>query len=242
MNIAKNLGFLSNSENCNIDSVGELTENINYKPFPKYETSSTVLSTVTEVLDEKGSVDQVKLEKATSEALDNYSRTFLCEEDNINENCELNDKIVEDILLNSDRSPNGRMIMPLPWNPECKDRLGTNFNLSKKILHSNLRKLEKNSQLSLYNEVFKEQEESGVVERITDLNSFLKCNPDCSFLPHMGVFKLGRETTKVRIVYLSNLCEKSPENPNTVSHNAALLPGPCLNSKLQYFSFVFEVR
>ena len=48
----------------------------------------------------------------------------------------------------------------------------------------------------------------------------------------MGVFKANRETTKVRIVYLSNLCERGPSDSDAVSHNNALLPGPCLNSKL----------
>ena len=43
---------------------------------------------------------------------------------------------------------------------------------------------------------------------------------------------MNRETTKVRIVYLPNLCERTKDKPNAVSHNNALLPGPCLNSKL----------
>ena len=57
-------------------------------------------------------------------------------------------------------------------------------------------------------------------------------HPESSFLPHMGIFKMKNQTTKVRIVYLSNLCERNTAQPNAVSHNNALLPGPCLNSKL----------
>ena len=79
---------------------------------------------------------------------------------------------------------------------------------------------------------FKEQEQLGIVERIEDVKSYLENYPNCSFLPQMGIFKMNRETTKVRIVYLSNLCERTKDKPNAVSHNNALLPGPCLNSKL----------
>lgn len=123
--------------------------------------------------------------------------------------------------------------MPLPWNPRCKQRLGTNYNLSVKILMTNKKKLTKSNTLHLYDGVFREQEKLNIIERIEDIDKYKNENPNCSFLPHMGIIKLQRETTKVRIVYLSNLCERSVQEPDTVSHNNALLPGPCLNFKLR---------
>ena len=122
--------------------------------------------------------------------------------------------------------------MPLPWNDECKERLGTNFNLSKKILNSNRKKLSKDGKLLLYDQVLKEQEELGIVQRIENIDAYMKANPEYSFIPHMAIFKMNKETTKVRVVYLSNLCEKTKAEQDAVSHNNALLPGPCLNTKL----------
>ena len=85
----------------------------------------------------------------------------------------------------------------------------------------------------MYNEVFKEQKRLNIIKKIDDVKGHLDNHPDCSFfLVHMGVYRMSKETTKVRVLYLSNLCEKSKTQPNAVSHNNALLPGPCLNSKI----------
>jgi len=48
----------------------------------------------------------------------------------------------------------------------------------------------------------------------------------------MAVFRPEKETTKVRVVYLSNICERDPKTPITFSHNQAILPGPSLNKKI----------
>ncbi len=76
---------------------------------------------------------------------------------------------------------------------------------------------------------FKDQLELGVIERIPNFEDFLKENPNCSFLGHMPVFKLGSETTKVRVVYLSNLCDGIR---GSLSHNQTICSGPNLNRKL----------
>ena len=191
------------------------------------------ISTVSEVLNENGDLIQSRLDKATNEVLEQYSDDLLNYDTcNDQESSAINEKLVNYILSNTERTPEGRLIMPLPWNPECKHLLGHNFNLSKKILRSNFNKLKKNDNIMLYDQVFKEQEQLGIIERIEDVDHFIRDNPDCSFLPHMGIFRMKNETTKVRIVYLSNLCEKNYLQPNAVSHNNALLPGPCLNPKL----------
>lgn len=208
-------------------------ESLESDSMNNFHEMSVNFSSVEEVLNDKGDLIQSKLERATGEALEQYSNAFLSYDMSNDSSCsEVNNKIIDYVLDNTDRTPDGRLIMPLPWNPECKNLLGCNYNLSKKILYSNLNKLKKDDKISLYNEVFLEQERLGIVERIENVDRYMKDHPDCSFLPHMGVFKMKRETTKVRVVYLSNLCEKNKRQPNAVSHNNALLAGPCLNSKL----------
>ena len=48
----------------------------------------------------------------------------------------------------------------------------------------------------------------------------------------MGIFRPHKETTKVRMVFLSNLCEKTNQIKFPVSHNNAIWPGPNLNQKI----------
>ena len=48
---------------------------------------------------------------------------------------------------------------------------------------------------------------------------------------YLTIFKEKNSTTKCRVVYLSNLKEKT--NENKVSHNQSLLPGPQLNSAIE---------
>ncbi|XP_066989228.1 uncharacterized protein [Macrobrachium rosenbergii] len=100
------------------------------------------------------------------------------------------------------------------------------------VLKSNFKRLSKNEQyLKLMDASFKEQEKLGIIERIDNLDEFLTRHPDHSFLPHMGVFNLSRETTKCRVVYLSNLYQED-KNAKKISHNMAIHSGPNLNQKL----------
>ena len=41
------------------------------------------------------------------------------------------------------------------------------------------------------------------------MNKFLKSNLSCSFPAHMPVYKMKSDTTKCRVVYLSNLADKT---------------------------------
>ena len=143
----------------------------------------------------------------------------------------MNKDTIDYILSNIDRNDEGNLIIPLPWNNKVKDNLSKNFHLSKQILKSNFVKLNKNSdKMIMYDKVFKDQESENIIERIDDVATYLSENRDASFLPHMPIFKMNRETTKCRVVFLSNLCEKS--NSKSVSHNQALLSGPNLNHKI----------
>ena len=83
----------------------------------------------------------------------------------------------------------------------------------------------------MVDQAFKEQAELGIIDRIDNLDTFLEENPNHSFLAHMAVFKPDKETTKCRVVYLSNLCEKSYVS-TAISHNQAMFSGPNLNRKI----------
>ena len=191
------------------------------------------INSMCDVLDETGEVVKSQLKKATDEVLQFHTRQLMNYDDTVDGDCSIeNEKVVNYVLDNCECNDEGRFVMPLPWNPSCKHLLGTNFILSKQILFSNLKQLNRDNKLAMYNEVFREQESLGIIQRIEDVTGYINQHPDCSFLPHMGVYRMARETTKVRIVYLSNLCEKNDDQPNAVSHNNALLPGPCLNSKI----------
>ena len=187
------------------------------------------------VTDKDGNIIMSKLEKAANEVLENSCRyhTHLDNQIYEEENSEVNEHLVKFCLDNTRRNEEGRLIMPLLWNEKASHLLGKNLKLSRQILQSNFKRLSKNPMyLNLMNNVLKEQEAEGIIERITNLDQYLQENPTCSFLPHMGIFRLGRETTKCRIVFLSNLCERDPTKPQTVSNNQAIHSGPCLNQKL----------
>ena len=152
---------------------------------------------------DSGFVD-AQLEKATGEALEqqcnrllNYDQsTVPCD----NELTDTNMKLVENTLKHTQRNINGRLKMPIMWNAKICHRLGQNYVLSKQILNSNLKKLKKTDKLKLYDEVFREQEREGIIERIDDIHSFIRDHPEHSFMPHMAVFKPDRQTVTLQSV------------------------------------------
>ena len=148
---------------------------------------------------------------------------------------ELNKNLAEYALINAVVLPDGRIQMPLLWNKSISHNLGRNYKLVKQILISNYKKLAKNEHLTLTDEVFKEQEKMGIIERTEDVDKYLKQNPDYSFLPHMSVIKPAKETTKCSVVNLSNLCENAT-NGRPLSHNQTIYSGPNLNKKIIYFT------
>ena len=84
--------------------------------------------------------------------------------------------------------------------------------------------------LKMYDDVFREQVKMGIIEKIPNIDEFVKLHPECSFMSHMGVYRMDHESTKLRVVFLSNLCER--KRGETFSHNQVMLPGPCLNAKM----------
>ena len=200
--------------------------------YCSYQITDIVDSEI--LLDDNDVLNDLELSEATDAALQlelnrvlNYDKE---EDDPVN--TETNTLVSRYVLNTMEVDSDGRIIVRLPWNNKNKHLLSKNYNLSKKILKSNFDKLNKSSdKLTMYNAVFKEQENLGIIEKIVDVDEFIQSNPDCCFLPHMGVFRMNRDTTKCRVVFLSNLSENYL-NDSCVSHNKAMLPGPNLNHKI----------
>ncbi|XP_068224198.1 uncharacterized protein, partial [Palaemon carinicauda] len=188
------------------------------------------------VLDHNGEIIDTEFERASKEVLDNLClKTLNFDDVNIPEDyVENNDKIVDYVLSNTTRNADGRLVMPLIWNNKVKHLLGKNRHLATQILKSNLKKftIKNPDYLNMMDQYFKEQQELGIIERIENLEQFLLENPCHSFMGHLGVFKLERETTKCRVVFLSNLSERDPSQKVTLSHNQAMLSGSCINQKI----------
>lgn len=230
-----NLKFLSNVILADVAEVSSNAEmlNLDSPEILAYSDSDTNLNF--SVVDDHGKIVQSKLQMATDEILHEHcSRLLNYEHEYVNDsNVESNDKLVKYVLDSAYRTEDGRLVLPLLWNHKVSHLLGKNQTLSKLILKSNFKKYSKDCKtLDMIDNVFKEQESLGIIERVEDLPKFLEEHPNYSFLPHMPVFRADKESTKCRVVFLSNLSESDPTKPMTVSHNQAMMPGPCLNKKL----------
>ncbi|XP_066941404.1 uncharacterized protein [Macrobrachium rosenbergii] len=129
------------------------------------------------------------------------------------------------------KESDGHIIVPLLWNGQVSHLLSKNENLSKVILRSNLKRLKRHpDRLQLVGQTIEEQLKAGIIEPIYDLGVFKSENPQHSFVPHMPVFKPDKDTTKCRIVFLSNLRDSS--DSISLSHNQCMYSGPTLNQKL----------
>ena len=176
-----------------------------------------------------------KINEAKDNILDNEIIRYIDRDYNIYDEStsDVNSKLIKFTIDNTIREEDGRLLMPLLWNSSYSHLLGKNKNLSVAVLNSNFKKLSKNKdKLKMIDQVFKDQESRKIIQKIANLDEFLEEHPECSFLPHMSVFKLDRDTTKTRVVFLSNLCERDVSKPVTMSHNQVIHSGPCLNQKL----------
>jgi len=186
------------------------------------------------VLNERGEIDETQLVNATDEILSSqYKRTLNYDTEDVpGRDTEVNDKLVKFALDSCDRTTDGRLKLPLLWRGEVSHLLSNNFRLANCILMSNLKKLQNEPmKLKMMDEVFKDQEKAGVIDKIDNIEQFISEHPEHSFLSHMGVFKLDRETTKCRVVFLSNLSERSRSGVS-LSHNQCIHAGPNLNQKI----------
>ena len=196
------------------------------------------------VIDERGKLLEGELTKATQHMInqDYFNISYGDDLDMDVSSDNLNQELVDFAMSNAERAEDGRLILPLLWNGQVSHLLGSNRGLAEKILKSNFKKLKHSREkLLMVDQSIKEWEEMGIVERILDLDSYLQDHPKHSFLAHMGVFKMDRESTRCRLVFLSNISE-TKKGVKTLSHNQAMYPGPCLNKKLSasFFSLRFD--
>ena len=177
---------------------------------------------------------RVELDKCDPEILEDKCNLYLNKEtNNLPEDHDLNSELVQFLLDNVDRGEDGRIIMPILWNDKVKHLLAQNFQLAKNVLHSNIKKFSKNeSKLNLINANILELQSAGIIEKLDNVHDFIASNPTCSFLAFMPIFKLDKQTTKCRLVFLSNLSEKNKDGSPAISHNMAMYSGPCMNQKL----------
>ena len=187
------------------------------------------------VTDVEGSLIDSELIRATESTIDteNMMRKSLQYHDDRGDDFDTSQEIVEDTLAKTTRDETGRLIMPLLWDSRTSHLLGSNFSLCKNILNSSLTKLEKEPEkLEMVDQVIQDQLKKGVIEKIDNLDSFIKNTPGHSFLAHQPIFKLDRLSTKARIVYLSNISQRSRDGRVSMSHNQSIIAGPRLNKKI----------
>ena len=155
--------------------------------------------------DSKKYVDQA--ERALEENLERECDIHLHKDKGVTDeiDSELNRKLIHYLLSNITRKSDGRLVIPLLWNGKVSHLLSHNMYLAQKILESGTDKLIKAGHMELVNDSVRELIAKGFVERIPDLDSYIARFPNYSFLAHMCVIKLARESTKCRIVMLANL-------------------------------------
>ena len=142
-----------------------------------------------------------------------------------------NKKLIDFVLSKIDRDEkSGRLIVPALWKEEIEHLLSPNLNLACSILNSQKKKLSRDK-LKEYDAVIQGQLKDGVIERIGDISAYLKKNPEASFLAHNAIFRENVDSTKCRVVFLSNLSEKRSDR--NLSHNQCSKVGANLNIKMQ---------
>ena len=121
----------------------------------------------------------------------------------------------------------GRYCVQLPWkNPH--PHLPDNFKLSQRRLCGLLRRLRQEpSLLQRYDTVIKEQLKEGIVEVVQD--PWTSVVEKLHYIPHHGVIRDDKQTTKLRIVYDASAKEDGP------SLNDCLYAGP------PFGQFIFDI-
>ena len=82
-------------------------------------------------------------------------------------------------------------------------------------LNSLLNNLKSNDQFNTYNEIIRDQQENGIIEKVDEKS---QCQNNEYYMPHKAVVREAAQTTKVRIVY--DASEKS--SSKNVSLNECL--------------------
>ena len=120
------------------------------------------------------------------------------------------------------RSPEGWYETGLPWKGN-HPTLPTNEEGSQRRLKSLLLRLKRNNLTSEYDDIIREQLESGVIEPAPTTAQGTEF-----YIPHKAVVRETAATTKVRIVYDAS----AKVNPDAPSLNDCLYAGPPLQNRL----------
>ena len=132
----------------------------------------------------------------------------------------------------------------LPW----KDGyciLPDNYSNSERRLYSNIKMMKKDKNLLLqYNEIIQNQLHQGVIELC---NHEISVNEPMHYLPHRGIIRNDKNSTKLRIVYDAS----SKVAKHLPSLNDCLLKGPSLNPliievlmrfRLHHTAFICDIQ
>ena len=114
------------------------------------------------------------------------------------------------------RDESGKYVVSWPWKPQVRKNLALNKTLSETRLRRMVRRMT-HEEYTAYDHQLKSLLEEGHIELLPK-----DCVPQ-SYLPHRGVVKLDRETTKLRIVH-----DASVKSERGLSLNDALDKGPNL--------------
>ena len=143
-----------------------------------------------------------------------------------NSTVNLNNFVLENSCINAE----GRLEMPALWNKALLHRLPDNYNLAYSVLKSVHKKYKTQPEkLKQYDAAIKQQLCDGIIEEVD--RDVISNDPEASYLAHNAVFRENAASTKCRVVFLSNLCDK--KNSTNLSHNQVSLPGCQLNNKIQ---------
>ena len=164
-------------------------------PISSYETenvcSNVVTSFVVDVLPQKeNGINEVQ------EIVDSLNQLWKHESSGLSaiENDENEKKKPLDI-----QEKEGRYEVSLPWKENIREPLDSDLEMCRSRLTSLYTKLKlKPDLLKQYDDIFKEQLDSGVIERVPPEEEKRK---GVHFLCHFGVIRSDRETTKLRIVF-----------------------------------------
>ena len=124
---------------------------------------------------------------------------------------------------NSIEFKNNRYITKLPIKKDMKEILPDNYTVAKKRLGYLQKQFDKNKTLfNDYDEIIKQYLNEGIVEQV-DQDSDKTTPGKVHYMPHRGVIREDRETTKLRIVF-----DASSKIKGEPCLNDFLYSGPCL--------------
>lgn len=159
--------------------------------------------------------------KSADKIVDSLRRFWETESIGINNNQREHDEDVN--FIRDIRFTGERYEVHLPWKEECHE-IGADYELCHSRLRSLHHKLTKQPELLReYDKGIQEQLISGVIEQVPHRSKDSKENENnVHYLPHHGVVRKDKATTKLRVVYNGSATTAS----RTRSLNDCLLTGP----------------